>query len=225
MHNDTALKTPGGVLAARPLHLFFVADCSGSMQGDKIQSLNQAIREAVPHMREVAKAHPEAEVIVGALRFATGAQWHIPPTPVDRFEWVDLAAGGVTDMGQALKVIADELGKRMPKRALPPVIVLVSDGQPTDDFDGGLNELMNIPWGKKAVRIAIAIGKDADESVLSRFVGNPEIAILHADNPEALVHYIRWASTQGIVQSSQPKGQTQVPQPPPLPPSSAGDVW
>ncbi|MDW8300804.1 MAG: tellurium resistance protein, partial [Anaerolineae bacterium] len=35
---------PGGALANRPLHFFWVVDCSGSMAGDKIQSLNTAAK-------------------------------------------------------------------------------------------------------------------------------------------------------------------------------------
>ena len=31
-----ALKRPGGELASRPLHFFWVVDCSGSMYGEKI---------------------------------------------------------------------------------------------------------------------------------------------------------------------------------------------
>ena len=68
-----------------------------------------------------------------------------------------LSAG--TDMGTALNLVAQQM--KMPPmsdRALPPVLVLISDGQPTDDFQKGLDELMRQPWGKKAVRIAIAIG-------------------------------------------------------------------
>ena len=39
-------RRPGGELASRPLHFFWICDCSGSMQTDgKIQSLNNAIRE------------------------------------------------------------------------------------------------------------------------------------------------------------------------------------
>ena len=37
---------PGGALSTRPLHFFWICDCSGSMSVDgKIQSLNEAIRE------------------------------------------------------------------------------------------------------------------------------------------------------------------------------------
>ena len=60
----------------------------------------------------------------------------------------------------------------MPDRALPPVLVLVSDGQPTDDFQGGLRELLGKPWGGKAIRMAIAIGRDADQEVLQKFINH-----------------------------------------------------
>ena len=88
-------------------------------------------------------------------------------------------------MGQALKLVADQLKiPPMTDRALPPVLVLITDGQPTDDFKSGLQALMNEPWGKKAVRIGIAIGSDADEKVLQDFIGNPEIRPLQANNSE-----------------------------------------
>ena len=50
----------GGSMSGRPLHFIWIADCSGSMSGDKIQSLNTAIREAIPEMRKVALANPHA---------------------------------------------------------------------------------------------------------------------------------------------------------------------
>src|SRR5213079_2347554 len=99
-------------------------------------------------------------------------------------------------MGMALGIVADQLKiPPMTDRALPPVLVMISDGQPTDDFKGGLKELMDQPWGKKAVRIAVAIGEDAAQEVLAAFIGNPDIKVLAANNPEALVKHIKWVST------------------------------
>ena len=230
-------KLPGGPIANRPLHFIFIADCSSSMEGAKIQTLNHAIREAIPHMREVARGNPNAEVLVRAIKFSDGAQWHVSqPTEVDKFEWTDLSANGLTSMGGALRLVTDDALKTppMPERALPPVLVLISDGQPTDDFAGGLQALMAEPWGKKAVRLAIAIGEDADTSVLQRFIGHVEIKPLQANNAEDLVKYIRWASTAVLQAASAPASQTSaspagvnVPLPPPPEPvpSDANDVW
>ncbi len=219
-------KRPGGQLATRPLHFIWIADASGSMKDDgKIQSLNMAIREAIPHMQKVASENPNAQVLVRAIKFASGAQWHISqPTPVEDFKWVDLKADGVTDMGKALAMVADQLKiPPMTDRALPPVLVLISDGQPTDSFEKGLQKLLDEPWGKKAVRIAIAIGQDADHDVLQKFIGHNEIKPLQANNPESLVNYIKWVSTAVLKSASSPASQAAaavpgvIDAPPPIP--------
>jgi len=209
-------RRPGGELASRPLHFIWIADSSGSMEQDgKIQALNTAVREAIPHMRKVAEDNPNAQVLVRAVKFSNGAQWHISqPTPVADFAWTDLTAEGETDMGKALQLVAEQL--KMPpmsERALPPVLVMVSDGQPTDDFESGLRALMDQPWGKKAVRIAIAIGRDADTEVLQRFIGNTELKPLAANSPEALVKHIKWASTAVLKSASSPASGADTPVP------------
>jgi uncharacterized protein YegL len=229
---------PGGELATRPLHFIWIADCSGSMAVDgKIQSLNTAIKEAIPHMQDVADENPNAQVLVRAVRFSDGAQWHVSqPTDIADFKWDDLEAGGVTAMGMALGIVADQLKiPPMTDRALPPVLVLISDGQPTDDFTSGLQALMNEPWGRKAVRIAIAIGEDADQEVLKKFIGNPELKPLQANSPESLTKYIRWVSTAVLKSASSPASQSAaaaaaslnvpIPAMPDSGPSSADDVW
>jgi len=202
----------------------------------KIQSLNTAIKEAIPNMQDVADENPNAQVLVRAVKFADGAQWHVSqPTDIAHFKWNDLDAGGVTSMGQALTIVADQLKiPPMTDRALPPVLVLISDGQPTDDFSAGLQALMNEPWGRKAVRIAIAIGEDADQEVLTRFIANPELKPLQANNPEALIKYIRWVSTAVLKSASSPASQSGgsslglnvlIPTIPDAGPASADDVW
>ena len=222
-------KRPGGELATRPLHFIWIADASGSMKDDgKIQSLNMAIREAIPHMQKVASENPNAQVLVRAIKFASGAQWHISqPTPVEDFKWEDLKAAGVTDMGKALTMVAEQLDvTKMGERALPPVLVLISDGQPTDSFEKGLKKLMDKPWGTKAVRIAIAIGQDADHDVLQKFIGHNEIEPLQANNPEALVNYIKWVSTAVLkvrIGPGEPGATSATPTaaPPPIPAATA----
>lgn len=198
-----ALKRPGGELASRPLHFFWVVDCSGSMYGEKIGVVNNAIQSTIPEMRDVAKDNPNAQLLVRILKFSTGASWLTSnPTNIDDFDWNDLDAGGVTDLGQAFDMLSAQLTiPPMTDRALPPVIVLLSDGQPTDDYKKGLDKLLHLPWGKKAVRIAISIGQDADDDVLQEFTGNREL-VLQADNPEALVKCIKWASTAASVVSA-----------------------
>ena len=184
-------------VSRKPLHFFWVVDTSGSMSVDgKIQTLNTAVREALPHMRAAAAENPEAEVIVHVLQFSDSACWVGEPEGVDKFGWEDLTAGGLTAMGDALGKLADQLKMPpMPQRGLPPVLVLVSGGPPTDDFAHGLRKLNSQPWAGKAVRLAIPIGKNADVGVLRQFTG-PEYPVLAPSGAEQLIGFIRWASTE-----------------------------
>lgn len=209
------LKRPGGELASRPLHFFWLVDCSGSMYGEKIGTVNHAIQSTIPEMADAAKDNPNAQLMVRTLKFSTGASWVTPdPVNIEDFAWNDLDAGGVTDLGKAFELLAAQLTiPPMTDRALPPVIVLLSDGQPTDDYKKGLDKLLHLPWGKKAVRIAISIGQDADDDVLQEFTGNREL-VLQANNPQALVKMIKWASTAASLVSapeSRPKDVLDAP--------------
>lgn len=190
------LKRPGGELAKRPLHFIWMVDVSGSMSGEKIQSVNYAIAQTIPDMREAAADNPAAQLLVRALKFSNGASWVTSdPVLVDDFEWNDLTASGLTDLGKAIELVSAQLTiPPMSDRALPPVLVLLSDGQPTDEYKSALNNLLKLPWGKKSVRIAISIGQDADDEILTEFTGNKEL-VLNANNPQDLVKMIKWAST------------------------------
>jgi uncharacterized protein YegL len=218
-------KLPGGAMASRPLHFIWIVDCSGSMnQNGKIQTLNMAIRGAIPHMQETAAREPNAQMLVRAVKFSTKAQWEVgTPTEVANFQWNDLIADGETAMGHALELVAEEMKvPPMSTRAMPPVLVLISDGMPTDDFNAGMRVLLSQPWGQKAVRVSIGIGQDADYNVLQKFMSNSEMRPLQANNPEALVRYIRWVSTVLVESASRPRDQAAQQQPASDP---SGLIW
>lgn len=190
------IARPGGALASRPLHFFWVVDCSGSMWGEKIGVVNNTIQSVLPEMLDEAAENPNAQLLIRTLKFATGASWVTEnPVKVEEYVWEDLEAGGVTDLGKAFDLLSAQLDvKQMGERALPPVIVLLTDGQPTDDYKKSLNKFQKLPWAKKAVRIAISVGQDADDDVLLEFTGNREL-VLQANNAKMLAKMIKWAST------------------------------
>jgi len=230
------IPVPEGTPVKRTLHFFWLTDYSGSMSGAKIAALNQAIREALPELRQVVMAHPEVQIMMRAIKFADSASWHVGPTAVslEQFVWPELRIAGTTATAQAIRMLAAELTtENMPRRGYPPVCILVSDGHCTDPpeaYDRAIAELLNLPWGQRAVRLAIAIGKDEagyDEAALLKFVSHQEIGVLQARNPEELVHYIKWASIAASVGSSQGKSKADsspqndtfvvLPSPPPQP--------
>jgi uncharacterized protein YegL len=203
----SGLLRPGGSLAARPLQFIWIVDGSGSMKGEKIQSLNFAIRSAIPAMREEAAKNPNTSLLVRAVRFADTATWHVPtPTPVQNFAWPDLTAGGTTAMGSALNLVAQALAEAPEGgRGMAPVLVLLTDGHPTDDFAAGLSHLMSLDLGRAAIRLGIAIGADADKKKLAEFVGDPDRPVLEAQNSDSLVAFIKFASTVLVNQGARPR--------------------
>lgn len=222
------LQRPGGELATRPIHFFWVVDCSGSMYGEKIGIVNNTIQECIPEMRNSADNNPNAQLLIRALQFSSGASWiTTSPVPVENYSWEDMEANGLTELGKAFDLLAAQLSiPPMPARALPPVIVLLSDGQPTDDYKKSLDKLKGMPWFRKAVKIAISIGQDADDDVLIEFTGNKEL-VLQANNATALAKMIKWASTTASMvsaPSSKPMNSTPVSAPAASTPAAAASV-
>lgn len=212
----------------RPVHFFWLLDCSSSMSvNGKISSLNFAVREAIPEMRRVAHENATAQLMVRVITFSSGAQWHVhTPTPIEDFQWSDVATNSITDLGAALRLVATELDTPpMPERALKPVLALVSDGQPTDDWRVGLRAVDSTPWGKRAVRVAIAIGQDADTAMLKEFLANPELEPLQAQNPRQLAGAIRWASTVAVRAASTPRADAAAAAAPAAAEDDSEDVW
>ena len=204
------IEIPGGKpqLKKRDLHLYFLLDTSGSMEeGGKIQSLNEAIRQAAPIIRDAASNEARGNLIVHAIEFNSGARWISAELaqgiPGAQFEWSsNLEANGETDMGLAMEMVSQTL-PHLPNNAFRPVLVLVTDGMPSDNFSGGLRKLLDVPWGKHAFRLAIAIGEDADLDTCQQFIGNKELKPMRAHNVNDIQRYMRFVSmVAGSVASS-----------------------
>jgi uncharacterized protein YegL len=180
--NDVELNSKVGI-PRKTMVLFFVIDTSGSMGGSKIGAVNTAIEEVVPALREVSAENADAIIKVAVLDFSSGTRWITQNGPVesDKFLWNYIDAAGVTDLGAACRELNTKLSHKafMQEAAgsFAPVIFLLSDGGPTDDFDAGLAVLKQNDWYKVAGKIAIAIGDDADKRVLEQFTGTSETVL------------------------------------------------
>ena len=179
----------------RTMTLFFVVDKSGSMQGSKIGAVNDAIVNVLPMLDEISASNPDAEIRVAVLEFSTGTNWlYSEPKLASDFIWQDVRAEGLTSLGAACVELNTKLSRngfmQSASGSFAPAIILLSDGAPTDDFDKGIEALNNNNWFKAAIKIAIAIGDDADKDVLKRFTGTPE-AVFTVHNIDALKQIIR----------------------------------
>ena len=204
---------PGEVTGPRrDVHFFWILDASTSMRGEKIQSLNFAVASAVPELRKVAAMHPEANVLVQVLKFATDVEWVVAdPVPLAEFQWRDIEAGGETSMGLAFSVVCDQLDKLdAGRRYYPPALLLVTDGHPTDDendFDKALHRLLTHKLGATATRLAVAIGSDVGPEgmmCLNRFINNPDIKPIEVTDLAALPRLMQIVSRSALEISSTP---------------------
>ncbi len=102
---------------------------------------------------------------------------------------------GRTYMGKAFELAASVLGKDdMPRRAFNPALVLITDGMATDDpaeLDAGLHALMSKPAGRDALRMAVAIGRDARSEALTKFIADPKVPVLVADKVDQIADQLR----------------------------------
>ena len=185
----------------RTMVLFFVIDTSGSMDGSKIGAVNAAIEEVIPAVRDVSDENADAQIKIAALEFSSGAHWITANGPVEaeQFRWNHLEAAGVTDFGAACKALNDKLSTKAFMQeatgSFAPAIFLLSDGEPTDDWASALAALRQNNWFKAAVKVAVAIGDDANKDVLKEFTGTME-AVLETHSAAMLKKMIKFVSVR-----------------------------
>lgn len=190
--------------ARRTLNIFLLVDTSTSMSGEKIAAVNDAVRNVIPIINSIGEDNPDAEIKLSALTFDSVVKWvNSQPQNASSVKWTDCTAQGMTAMGEACLELNRKLSHKTgflksASGSYAPVVVMLSDGGPTDDFESGMNSLNQNAWFRHSTRIAIAIGNDADTGVLACFTGNPEL-VFRAHNIDALRSVIKIA----VITSSQ----------------------
>ncbi len=207
---------------ARPLPVIVLADTSGSMSVDgKIEALNKGLQDMIATF--ASESRLRAEIQVSVITFGgSRAEVNLPLTPAHQIKsFSKLAAEGMTPLGGAMtlanKMIEDQ--ELIPSRAYKPVIVLVSDGFPNDDWQGPFAQLKNGERSSKATRFAMAIGADADEPMLADFANDPEAPVFRAENARDIHRFFR-----AVTMSVSARSQSTTPnQPTPLQIPSGND--
>ena len=202
----------GEGIARQELNVIFVIDNSGSMQGEKIGAVNNAIRDVMSIMPDIQDDTGDATIKISALTFSDDAKWiHSEPKTIEEFKWRDIGTEGATNLSAAYDELSRYLCKRESGGKMPdlggvaPIIILMTDGMPTSyDWQKHLADLKKKGWFKVALKYAIAIEVNTDEArdVLSKFTGNPE-TVLTVYTAEALRRVIKViAITASKVKSS-----------------------
>ena len=145
-------------IAKKSMVLFFLIDCSGSMGGSKIGTVNSVMEELIPEIKGIGGA--DADIKLAVLKFSGGCEWmYDEPISIDEFEWKPLDAENVTDLGSALTELAAKLSRnefmKSPSLSFAPVMILMSDGYPTDNYEKGLDILSKNRWYSNGIKAAV----------------------------------------------------------------------
>src|SRR5574344_2106575 len=175
LEDDDPLGATG--VSRKSLVIFFLIDTSGSMKGTKMGELNTAMEELMPEIRSIGEA--DTDIKVAVLTFSTGCAWMYPePVSIEEFEWARLEAKGITDLGMTFEELNRKLSRNeflnSPSLSFAPVIFLMTDGYPTDDYKSGLRKLQVNSWYRYGLKVALGIGKEANDDMLAEFTTNPD---------------------------------------------------
>ena len=188
--------------AKKSMTIFFLIDVSGSMKGTKIGSLNSTMEELLPSLIGVGEASTDVKIAV--MKFSTQVEWVTPePVRIEEYQyWNRLEAEGLTFMGDAFLELSRKLSRSAflsaPSLSYAPVIFLLSDGSPNDDWKKGLSTLQENRWFQHGLKIALGIGSQVNMDVLREFTGNDDLAVQakNADQLRELIKMMAVTSSQ-----------------------------
>ena len=180
----------------KKLPVILLLDVSGSMQGAKIDSLYSATCDMIDTF--VGAQLKEQSIDVAIITFGKEIKLHTPYTPVKKLQDKKLEhfiADGMTPMGIAIQMAKDMIEDKSvtPSRIYRPAVVLVSDGEPNDDWRNPMAMFINDGRSSKCQRFAVAIGEQADRTVLETFTENPD-NVFYAANASDLAECFKTVS-------------------------------
>ncbi|MFO8079041.1 MAG: VWA domain-containing protein [Armatimonadota bacterium] len=181
---------------ARSLPVIILADVSGSMATNgKIDALNDSVAGMLAAFAEEDDARAEIRVCVVTFGGNT-AKLHKPLAPATDTTWEPMTANGRTPMGEAFTLARQMVEDRetISGRDYSPVLVLVSDGLPNDDWQAPLDALLASERASKAARFALAIGEDADVGILAKFLADDEGRVFQAHEAREIKKFFRWVT-------------------------------
>ena len=169
---------------AKPLPVYLLLDVSKSMEGEKIKALNLAVREMLETFAKNTASG--SQIVVSIITFGGVARMLLRPTPASQVRWTDMGVDGNTPMGAAIAVAKNLIEDRdaTPSRGYRPTVILVSDDEPNDEWEGPLDNFVGQGRSSKCDRMAMAIGVDAARATkaLERFIaGTPHQLFVAGD--------------------------------------------
>ena len=185
----------------RRLPVYLLLDTSGSMSGEPIEAVKNGVQIMISSLRQNPQAIETA--FLSVITFDSTAQQIIPLTDLASFQMVDIKATGVTALGEALKLVAHKIDTEVAKTTIEqkgdwkPLVFIMTDGIPTDDWQNGLNEFKK---SKVAFTVACAAGSGADANILKQITDN--VVSLDTADSASIGKFFQWVTASIGVSST-----------------------
>jgi von willebrand factor, type A len=163
------------------------------MTGEPIEAVKNGVQMMVHSLRQNPQAIETA--FVSIITFDSEAKQLIPLTDLASFQMVDLKAAGTTALGAALSLLADKLENEVTKTTLEqkgdwkPIVFIMTDGVPTDDWQAGFQKLKAV---KKGLIVGCAAGNNADDKVLKEI--SDQVVRLSNTDADSISKFFQWVS-------------------------------
>lgn len=172
----------------KSIPVLLLLDTSYSMSGSSIGTLNKAVDGMINSFKKAETMETFIKLAIITFGSENGVDLHTPLTEVSKIEYSPLEVNGNTPMGTALKMAKAMIEDKeiFKGRDYRPTIVLLSDGEPNDDWKQPMEDFINSGRTKKCDRMALAIGA-ADKSVLNIFIDGCENPLFYAEDAEKII--------------------------------------
>lgn len=177
----------------RRLPVYLLLDSSGSMMGEPIEAVKNGVQVLISTLRQDPYALETAYLSV--ITFDSTARQIVPLTELTAFQMPDIQATGVTSLGDALRLLAErvdvEVLKSSPEQKgdWKPLVFIMTDGEPTDNWSHGLAELQKRKFG---MIVACAAGQDANTTVLQQITES--VVQLDTADSATIKAFFKWVS-------------------------------
>jgi uncharacterized protein YegL len=143
-------------------------------------------------------------------------------TDLSNFQMAEIKASGTTSLGAALKLVSTCIDNEVAKTTAEtkgdwkPLVFIMTDGIPTDDWQSGLNEFKS---RKTQVTVACAAGSGADTNILKQITEN--VVSLDTADSQSIGKFFAWVTASIGVSSTKVEdsgkevtGLNELPHPP-----------
>lgn len=177
----------------RRLPVYLLLDTSGSMSGEPIEAVKNGVQVLVSTLRQDPYALETAYLSV--ITFDSSARQVVPLTELASFQPPNIQATGTTALGEALTLLAQRIDAEVGKTTAEqkgdwkPLVFVMTDGSPTDDWQKGLSDLKKVKTG---LIIACAAGPNANTNDLKQIT---EVVVqLDTADSSTIKAFFKWVS-------------------------------